>query len=317
MKVELFSQPKYRAGNRAGDDVSLFIPGAVAAVFDGATDPKGTVVAGAGAGRYAAQTLATSAAALFATPDNRHLPLPDLMTRLAKDLARATTPLGLEIKPSTTVALALDLGDAWRFITLGDTGIRLNGDRVLVYHKLVDEVSARARIALFHLFASRIPDKTQLELTTRRAIFLGLDQAAAEGLITMQEAEAVIGQTLLTPMLKDIGDPIVTFLKGGIQTQHRHGNTTGHVFSFDTMDGTTPTLVQTLDETHTKSDIHSIEIFSDGYQSIPDAPTAAAWEAAFHQAETIDFHNIGPHATVKGATRAEHFDDRTLISLTT
>ena len=59
MRIELVTQPKYRDNARLGDDVVLLLPGAVAAVFDGATDPKGTIVNGSGAGRFAAQCVAS------------------------------------------------------------------------------------------------------------------------------------------------------------------------------------------------------------------------------------------------------------------
>lgn len=316
MRIELVTQPKYRDSARLGDDVVLLLPGAVAAVFDGATDPKGTIVNGSGAGRFAAQCVASLSATLFADPDNRRLPLTEMITVLARGLARATDPLGLEIRPSTTLALALDLGDAWRLVILGDSGIRLNGSRVLVHHKKVDEVSTQARVALFHHLATRFDDKDTLELAVRRAIFLGLDLAMADGVIQQQDADAIVAQAVRATETADHADTVRVFLRGGIRTQHLHGNTTGDPFSFDTMNGTEPTFAKIIDETHAKADVHTIEIFSDGYLTLPEATDAAAWEAAFRQAEAEDFHNIGRHATVKGATSAEHFDDRTLVSLT-
>ena len=75
-------------------------------------------------------------------------------------------------------------------------------------------------------------------------------------------------------------------------------------------------LRDVIDVTRPKAGIRTIELFSDGYPTLPDAATAAAWEDSFARAEAEDRHMIGAHATVKGATRTEFHDDRTVVIVT-
>ena len=131
MKIDVLSISKFRDGTRPGDDVPVVLPGVMFAIFDGATDPRGTVVDGIGAGRLAAMTVAAAATGLVLDPEARRLPGDEIVARLSAALAGRTAPLGLPIPPSTTLAMVLDCGADWRFLMLGDTGFRLNGAEVI------------------------------------------------------------------------------------------------------------------------------------------------------------------------------------------
>lgn len=315
MRIELVTQSKYRTGTKVGDDVPLIVPGQVYGVFDGATDPRGTIVEGIGAGRLAALTVARAMADLAADPSTRILSGVEIVARLSLSLAERTTPLDLPIPPSTTLAVALDCGDAWRFVLLGDSHIRLNGRDLMGQSKIIDSVSTAARVGVFHLLRKRMRDLDQVELVTRRAVFLGLDQAVDEHVLDRAQADGLIAEAISATDLADHADIVANFLNGGIQSQYRFGNATGSPLCFDTMNGTLPQLGHVIDITREKNDIQSIEIFSDGYPDLPTDISATAWEACYHRAEEIDFHKTGQFATVKGATRDEFFDDRTVLVL--
>lgn len=96
MKIEVLNVSKYRENPREGDDVPLVLPGAVFGIFDGATDPRGTVVDGIGAGRLAALTVAAAVAELAMEPGGRTLPAGEILARLSDRLAvgqgRSTCP---------------------------------------------------------------------------------------------------------------------------------------------------------------------------------------------------------------------------------
>lgn len=209
--------------------------------------------------------------------------------------------------------MALDCGENWRFLAVGDTGIRLNGTEVLRYEKPIDGISTHARVSVFKTLArtDRTPDET--EMATRRAIMLGLDQAVEEGVLTRQRADEIIDSTVRTLGLDRHRGLVERFLRGGIKTQHEFGNDPEGPLGFDTLNGTLPRRGELLDITRPKSGVRSIEIFTDGYPDIPAAVSVEAWEAAFAKAEAEDVHKIGAFATVKGSTAAEYFDDRTVI----
>jgi hypothetical protein len=315
MRIELVSQSKYRSGSKVGDDVPLIVPGQVYGVFDGATDPRGTMVEGIGAGRLAALTVARDMADLASKPEIRRLPGEEIVRRLSDGLIRRTGPLDLPVPPSTTLAVALDCGEVWRFVLLGDSSIRLNGREILRREKLIDKVSTAARVAVFNLLHERLDDLDLVEKSTRRAIFLGLDLAVKEGVMDRSSADGAVARAIAETGLQNSAAAVAAFLGGGLQTQFRFGNATGSPLCFDTLNGTTPKLGHIIDVERPKSDIFSIEIFSDGYPDLPRDMTAAAWETSFHEAERVDFHKTGPFATVKGSTSDEFFDDRTVLIL--
>ncbi|WP_223423961.1 hypothetical protein [Tateyamaria pelophila] len=315
MHFELKSQSKYRDGVRLGDDVPLIVPGQIYGVFDGATDPRGTIVGGIGTGRLAALTVAQLMTDMASTPGLRDIPAPQIVHHLTSGLATRTDPLALPIPPSTTLAIALDCGDEWRFMTLGDTGIRLNGTEVLRHEKLIDSVSTVARVCVFKRLQEREADPDVLEKSVRRVIFLGFDAAVREAVLDRAAADQIISQAIEANGLEADAASVVAFLNGGIQTQFRLGNATGSPLCFDTLNGTVPQLGHLIDMVRPKSDVQSIEIFSDGYPDFPEMAVMSEWEERFHRAEEVDFHKTGPFAAVKGSTSDEYFDDRTVLLL--
>lgn len=314
MRIELLNQSKYRHGPRPGDDVPLVVPGVVFGVFDGATDALGTMVEGLSAGRLAALTVAAEMAALAADPDARHMPVHEIVRRLTKTLRNRTAPLGLAIPPSTTVAVMLDCGTSWRFLLLGDTGIRINGSEVLCHNKLIDTVSTEARVRVFRLLRSRLGGGDEVEYATRRVIMLGLDTAISEQVLSEAKADALVEEVIQSTGLDAHASVIDSFLRGGIKTQFTFGNANGSL-AFDTMNGTEVPLRDVIDQTRPKDEVASVEIFTDGYPAMPKDVSPHAWEEAFAKAERRDYHKIETHAAVKGSTEAEYFDDRTVLIL--
>jgi hypothetical protein len=67
--------------------------------------------------------------------------------------------------------MAIDCGANWRFLSLGDSGIRINGARVLKHEKLIDSISTEVRVSIFKILAEKFNDPDEHELMTRQAIF--------------------------------------------------------------------------------------------------------------------------------------------------
>ncbi len=314
MRIELLNQSKYRHGSRPGDDVPLVVPGVVFGVFDGATDALGTMVNGVSAGRLAALTVAEAMAALVADPEVRCFDGEDIIDRLSAALHDRTAPFGLSIPPSTTLAAVLDCGTEWRFLILGDTGIRINGNEVLLHQKEIDTVSTEARVRIFRVLRTRFESGDETEHATRRAIMLGLDTTISENVFSTEEVRLLIKEVVIATNLQACASTVERFLRDGIKKQYEFGNGTGPL-AFGTMNGTKVTLSDLIDETRPKSDVKSLEIFTDGYPAIPMEVSPEAWEEAFEDAERTDYHKTGDFATVKGSTENEFFDDRTILVL--
>jgi hypothetical protein len=313
MNIEAFSRCKYRAVDRPGDDVPFILPGIAIGLFDGATDAKGTLINSTPAGRMAALNAAECVTELLAPPENRKLPARELVNKLSMLYAKSFEKHSVSPLPATTLALAIDCGENWRFFCLGDSGIRINGSETLRHTKLIDDVATLARVALYHHLSKRLPDLDSAEMAARRVIFLGFDDAVKDGIIGRELADHIIAETILELHLKNEGAIVKGFLDAGICMQYRFANEVGNSLCYDVLADGMPQIGDWVDVWRSKEEVESIEVFSDGYAKLPDNPTVAAWEAAFEETDRLDFHRIGEYATVKGGTKEEFFDDRTVV----
>ncbi|HGG04409.1 MAG TPA: hypothetical protein ENK28_03035 [Aliiroseovarius sp.] len=313
MNFEAFSQSKYRDGVRDGDDATLIIPGVLVAVLDGATDPLGAKKNGRSPGQFAANCVARECAAMFLKPEARSLPGAEIIGRLADNLRNGIATQGFAGHPSTTLALALFGPDSVRLITIGDSGIRVNGDQVYRHCKLIDDISTMARVQVFSQLSARVANKDELEMATRGVAFLGVDQAVAEAILTTDQANDVVSAVQASFAEYNIASDIEHFLRAGIKSQSRFANMAGHPLGFSALNGTAPSMDDVHDVTLPRTDLKTLELFTDGYASLPAGSSVADWEAEHSAVEAADFHKIGAYRSVKGSTSGEVFDDRSIV----
>lgn len=313
MNIEAFSRCKYRAVDCPGDDVPFILPGIAIGLFDGATDAKGALINSTPAGRMAALNAAECTAQLLIPPENRKLPARELVNKLSTLYAKSFEKHSVSPLPATTLALAIDCGENWRFFCLGDSAIRVNGSETLRHTKLIDDVSTFARVALFHDLSKRLPDLESAEMAARRGIFLGFDDAVEKGIMGHELADNIITETIVGLSLQNEGAIVRAFLTAGICMQYRFANEVGNSLCYDVLADGTPQIGDWVDVWRPKEDVQTIEVFSDGYAKLPDNPTVAAWEAAFEATDKQDFQRISEYKAVKGGTENEFFDDRTVV----
>ena len=313
MNIEAFSRCKYRAVDCPGDDVPFILPGIAIGLFDGATDAKGALINSTPAGRMAALNAAECTAQLLIPPENRKLPARELVNKLSTLYAKSFEKHSVSPLPATTLALAIDCGENWRFFCLGDSAIRVNGSETLRHTKLIDDVATFARVALFHDLSKRLPDLESAEMAARRGIFLGFDDAVEKGIMGHELADNIITETIVGLSLQNEGAIVRAFLTAGICMQYRFANEVGNSLCYDVLADGTPQIGDWVDVWRPKEDVQTIEVFSDGYAKLPDNPTVAAWEAAFEATDKQDFQRISEYTAVKGGTENEFFDDRTVV----
>jgi hypothetical protein len=315
MHYEVLSASKSKNGARVGDDVTLFIPGVVAAVFDGATDPLGQKINDVTSGRFAAETVALTCTRLFSDPSNLLLPLPEILEYLTQSLSENIRYQGFEGTPSTTLAMALFMPEAVRMIVVGDSGIRVNQKQVLRHEKMIDAVTTAARVAVFARLSDRIDDPDNLEAVTRSVAFLGFSRAVADGVLSKTEAENIDVDVQRRFAKLGIAEDISNFLSAGIKSQKFYANLSAHPLGFSAINGTPTSLDDVIDSTSQSNTVHTLEIFSDGYASLPNGRLIADWEATHRGVEMADFHKINQFRSVKGSTSTEYFDDRSIVSI--
>lgn len=313
MNFDLFSRSKYRANDKSGDDVALVLPGVCFGVLDGATDAEGRDLNGIPYGRAASMVASQVLAEILLPYRNREKDAEKLLADLCTSYERAFENYDLNQLPATTVAMAIDCGDNWRFLSLGDSGIRINGSRVLKHEKLLDSISTEVRVSIFKILAKKFDDPDEHELMTRQAIFLGLAEAQSRGLLSEDVVEMLIEETIDNLKLSGISEVVRVFLLLGIRHQNRFSNSDENILCYDIVSSRKPILGQWVEEFVPKREVKTIEIFSDGYASYPEEVSIGAWEKEFSRCDEVDFHRIDEFAAVKGGTSSEFFDDRTVV----
>ncbi|MFK3777582.1 hypothetical protein [Agrobacterium sp. NPDC089420] len=315
MNIASFSQSKYKNAAMPGDDVALLIPGRVLAVFDGATDPTGASYNGLSSGRIAALAAARAVAEMSLDGTLETLAAPALFQNISDILKNEARRINASHPPSTTLAIVADMGDSFRLLLAGDSGIRINGARLLQHTKLIDMVSTSARIFVFKQIFAATGDGDEAEARTRATIFSGLRSAVENGVMTAQDADDVVIAAAAMSGLQNHMEAVEEFLMGGIRVQPQFANRRGHVLGYASINGGRVIDEGTVDLRISKQELSSLEIFTDGYLSLPVGTDIPAWEAEFARVEAADFHKLQDYPSVKGSTTAEFSDDRTVVCL--
>lgn len=316
MQIEVYSHPKARSGTQHGDDVALIYPGLGFAVLDGATDPGGARYNGQSGGRIAAEAAARMLVSVL-TREGNALSINRIGDALSAGVAAAAKAVGAVMHPpSTTLAAAIETEGGFRLLVIGDSGIRINGDKLIRPEKPIDQISTKFRLAVRRVLAERVKDTDILEATCRTVITRGLDSAVENAVLTEQEAMQIIGyQMAFSTECAGAEDDLRAFLRQGLASQPRFANDPGHPLGFASIIGTPPCGFGIVEDFLSFDDFMSLEIFSDGYFDLPRGTRIADWEARFAEVERLDFAKAGAFPSVKGSTSREFSDDRTVICL--
>lgn len=309
MRFEALSRPKARDLSTPPDDVLLHVPGKVTAIFDGATDARKRRVNGVPFGRAAAMAAAKATAQL--PSESADWPAAEILSALSAAVGQSVPPDTDGGPASTTAIIAFEMKDTIRLVGLGDSGVRINGSPLEGFDIMPDRASIPARIALFQtLMLQHDPEKT--EELCQRYLGFGLDQGVDDGAIGKAEVQRIIATAISAANLPNAEEEIEALLLSGLRRQYRFANNPEAHMGYGILNGEKPMCTGAFDKTLDRSDVVTLELFSDGYLSAPSEATVAAWEDAHRILEARDFHHIGEPAAVKGSTSTHFFDDRTI-----
>ncbi|MEO8132849.1 MAG: hypothetical protein ABI831_02565 [Betaproteobacteria bacterium] len=326
MRIEAFSEGKYLDDPDANEDAFLILPGRGFAVIDGVTDISGRIVDGMRTGRLASRIVQRAAAEyLCSTPATEGRP-EALIEHVSSALRDAYVAHGVldevrahpALRFGATMTLAVDMGAMFRFILVGDSGLRLNGSEVIVVDDGLDMVTATLRREAYRLIAERGGDLDAQRRVSRLCSFHGAAELHpdmppwldADGLAEIRR-RSVVSCTKRFPEapLEDIEG----LLERGISGQARFQNNTLSPFSYSVFDGfdIPMAVVRVLDRQ--RDSLQSIELYTDGYFKAGATVDLAAWEAAFEEVERVDPEKIEKYASVKGSSERMRTDDRTVV----
>lgn len=307
---------KDKSGQQLPDDVWVLQAGRLYGVFDGATSPTGARIGGLSSGRFAAwQCAAAAQRYALATPQNAYAAA-DVLQAMSMALAAALRAEGSEPgNAATTAALALDSGEHWHFLLVGDSGVRINGREVVQVRKPVDDIYTAVRVALIRqahasLAQAGVSPGAQaldaLEFKTRQEVFTGLEDASAALYAVTQQLQG----TLAADALAMLPDLLRLGIRGG---QLPFMNRTDHSLGYAVLNGQTVQGPDLLMFSRPRAQVHCLEFFTDGYMVPGAEASVASWEAAWQEVEVQDPHKTGAWPNIKSSTQGEHWDDRTLV----
>jgi len=317
MLIESLSVPKYRDLSQPGDDVFTVVPQRLYAVFDGATDTVGALIQGETPGRFAASRAALAMVECATGSQRGQLSARQWLIAMNESIASGLKQAGAQpVRAGTTAAVVEDTGDAFRFLIVGDSAIRINGTELIRLTKDIDLIYAAGRIALFrHLLAQGMSGDA-VEKVARQLIFKGLNQPD-QTFLSPQDITSIVEtarQECLHRLKPDAHAVVEQSLLAGIGGgQYGFCNLAGHSLGYAVLNGGQTQGPDVLSFTRPKSGIRSIELFTDGYMSCPQETRVRDWEDEFFRVEAEDFSKIGAYPGVKGSSSQFFSDDRTVL----
>lgn len=319
MKIESRTTPKHRDLSQPGDDILLVLPQRLYAVFDGATDTAGVSVQSESPGRLAARQAALAMVRYASAPGQGLATASDLMMAMNQSIASGLAAAGAgPVRAGTTAAIVEDAGDSLRFLMVGDSGIRINGTELLRMHKDIDLIYAAGRVEVFRLLQARGWVGDALEQQTRQLVFKGWAACDPQLLSVsdvaqlLAQAQAVCAPRLQPDAIAQVPPLLLAGIAGG---QYGYCNRVDHSLGYAVLDGTHTQGPDVLSLSRPKSEVHSIELFTDGYMSCPAGTGVRDWEDEFFRVEAEDFHKCGAFAGVKGSTSTQFSDDRSVLTV--
>jgi hypothetical protein len=326
MKIEAFSEGKSLDAPETNEDLYLALPGLGYAVFDGATDITGRTYEGKRGGWHASRVAMQAVADFLLDPAERERRPQRLVEHISAAIRAAYSRHGIldlarddrARRFGATLTLAADRGDTFRFVLIGDSGLRINGTGVFINDTGLDLVTARLRVEAYRIVGAAGGGAEDRARVGRAAAFYGAATLHADMRPWLDEAkrEQVYAGSLAWCRARFPAVPeadIRFLLDSGISGQARFANNMASPFCYAVLDGfeIPPPLVQVFDRP--RAAIRSIELFTDGYFNPGTSPALHAWEAAFDEVERVDPEKIGRYPSVKGSSARLRTDDRTIL----
>lgn len=329
MRIEAFTEAKDPLRPDANEDSFVVLPGRAYAVIDGVTDRVGARYDGVLAGRYAAQLIARAVERMLggtdAPPSDAETIIPALSEVIVQAYRRhgvlneAQRDWGARI--CSTLAVALTGAERVQVLLVGDSSVRVNRTTVLRPAKDLDLITATLRRHAWRLIAERLADPVQRERLSRQVTWHGVTQDAAALAPVLDAADlAAIGRDAEAECAQRLphvprADVVYLLEHGIVRGQGRYQNDASSVLGYSCLDGfeVPPALVRRA--TFDAAEVHSLELFSDGYFRVGEAFGVRSWEDAFQAVEREDAAKLGRYPSPKGSVPGQYADDRTYLGV--
>ncbi|UJQ94293.1 PP2C family serine/threonine-protein phosphatase [Mariluticola halotolerans] len=333
-QLEAFTLGKKFGQPQTNEDSLVILPGLGYAVIDGVTDRNGTRYDDMLSGQFASRTVKRATELfLLAQQDPKQSDLyyngPEAFITYLSDCIKEgyrrhgvldAVEADWKLRGGCTIMAALIIGDRLEVIAVGDSGIRINGTDTLQVLKPLDDVTAILRREAWHYFEAEgldLEERNRLAglLTWRgtRNQETGERTAQPEIIAIIEERAFKAASAHLSNVpeveLRELIEHGISYGQGNFQ------NVADRVLGYGGLDGfpVEPRFVES--RTYALADVHTIELFSDGYFKLGDTFGVTAWEKAFAEVEAEDPHKIAAYMSTKGTTDIALTDDRSYLGV--
>jgi hypothetical protein len=328
MKVlEAISIGKRFGRPEANEDNLVVMPHAGYSVIDGVTDRNGTRYGGMLAGQFASRAAGRAISRFLSdiSDGSDHQALVEALTNAVAqgyrdsgryELARADQT----IRAGCAAVVALIRGDQLEVVSVGDSGVRLNGTKLIQGLKPLDDVTSRLRRETWRLFEERGMSSEECDRLASSVTWKGTRNQPPELATSDPDMREQIERQALAvnrDALPDVPEAELLELihNGIIYGQGKFQNAEDLKLGYGVIDGfAVPSrYIETF--SMPLAEVETIELFSDGYFSPGKGFGVAAWEKEFERVEHEDPHKIGRYMSTKGSTREALTDDRTYLGV--
>jgi hypothetical protein len=328
MLIEAFTEAKDPSAPHTNEDRLVVLPGRAYAVIDGVTDRLGTRYDGMLSGQYAAMTVQRALEQMLSARDAPHDPVA-IVRALTATLASAYEAHGMaekvrsdwNLRISAALALVLVQHETVDVVLVGDSGVRINGERILRVEKDLDLITSILRRQAWPVIGQKVSDPEKQEQVSRRVTWHGTRQPLAAVADTLDaddmaliESRAIAANVEALPHVPRAD--IENRVRGGIvNAQGGYQNNASLQLGYPCLDGfeVPPHMIKI--ERIQRSAVKTVEIYSDGYFKPGDGFGVAAWEKAFAEAEREDSAKVLLYLSPKGSTASLWADDRTYLGV--
>jgi hypothetical protein len=328
MLIEAFSEAKDPSAPLTNEDRLVILPGRAYAVIDGVTDRLGTRYDGMLSGQYAAVIVKGALEHMLSAPDAPRDGF-SIVRALTNHIAGAYRAHGMSkrvqsdwnVRISAALAMALVQEETLDIILVGDSGVRINGGRVLQMEKDLDRITSTLRREAWPVIGEKTSDPVVQEQMSRRITWHGTRQPldALSGMFTPDDMARIEQRALAAnaAALPHVPRPdIENLVRGGIvNAQGGYQNDASTLLGYPCLDGFEVPESLIRIERFPREEVETIEIFSDGYFKPGDAFGVAAWEQAFTQVEREDPAKVVLYSSPKGSIGSTWADDRTYLGV--
>jgi hypothetical protein len=327
MHLEAFTLAKNPNDAARNEDRYVVVPGRAYAVIDGVSDKTGLRYNGLTGGQAAGQAVEEIIREVCRIERPETIEADWLSARLQerfRTLLDEISASGTSEAPPATwfgaqLALALEGRTAFRFIVIGDSGLRLNGREVFRFRQPLDDICAAIRKAVWnHLGARGVPSALKNEIARAYTVeglaavlprwMDWIDENTLPGLRQKAIADAARIQRKLDHAV------IEKAVLGGLREQNLYINRI-HPLGSPCINGFPIPHEFIMQFDRNIDDVETIELFTDGYFGYPNGTRVADWEEHLARIEAVDPEKTGDYASTKGSANGLFTDDRTVLIL--